>query len=431
MEKLSYYFVLIFLFVFSAINSIAGQVGINTSSSPPDPSSMLDIESTNKGLLVPRMTESERDNINNPSHSLLVFQIDGNTGFYFNSGTPVSPVWIQLASASTDGPIRIPIDTLPFIINTPGSYFLTATLNAPTGANGITITASQVTIDLNGNGLISDGSGAHTAIQSSGSINHVSIYNGYISNWGAHGINLASSNSASLSHIQIDGSGYAGFNLGVESLVSNCTATNNGLDGISANNSSTVINCHALNNGADGIDVSSYCSISNSKAQFNQGNGIEAGATCMVKDCIASDNTDNGIYTGAGALVTGCISTNNTLSGYELLTGSKSDNNQSRSNSQNGFLISNDVTITNCLADNNSFSGFLCDGSDARIDNNQSTDNSQHGFSITGTGNVIIRNTSSGNLSLPFNIIAGNVASTILTSANINSNSNPYANIAF
>ncbi len=421
---------LILLFLLIAITSI-GQVGINNTSSAPDPSAMLDIKSTDKGVLIPRMTEVEKGNIINPSHSLLVFQTDGDTGFYYNSGTPVSPVWLPLASTLAAGPIRIPIDTLPFSINTSGSYFLTESLNASAGNNGITITTSNVSIDLNGNGLIGDGSGTNVAIISSGAINQINIYNGFVSSWGGHGINLTSASSSSLSHIQIDDCGYSGFNLGVESLVNNCTATNNGLDGFSANNSSTINQCNALNNGSDGIDVASYCTISNSHAKTNQGNGLETGSTCQILNCLSYDNDDNGVYLGSGSTISDCIASNNTLSGFEILTGGKAHNNQARSNSENGYLIYNDVVIVNCTADNNTLSGFFCDSSDARIDNNQSTDNGQHGFSITGTGNVIIRNSSSGNASLPYNIVAGNTAGTVLTSATFNANTNPYANIEF
>jgi len=422
---------LLLLFFIGFINISFGQVGINDTSTPPDPSSMLDIESSTKGVLIPRMTEIEKNGISNPSHSLLLYQTDGDTGFYYNSGTPLSPIWIALASTSSDGPIRIPIDTLPFTINTSGSYFLTETLSASTGMNGITVNVSNVSIDMNGNGMIGDGMGTNVAILSSGTISQIKVFNGFISNWGGHGINLTSTTSATLNHVQIDGSGYSGFNLGQESLVYNCTATNNGLDGFSANNSSSINNCNALNNGSDGIDVSSYCTIVNCHAKSNQGNGLETGSTCQVNNCISYDNNDNGLYLGSGSTVMGCVAAGNTLSGFELLTSCKADNNQARSNSANGFLISNDVSISNCSADNNSLSGFLCDGSDARIDNNQSTDNSQHGFSVTGTGNIVIRNTSSGNLSLSFNIVASNMAGTVLTSVTLNSNSNPYANIAF
>ena len=70
--------ILIFLisnFSFSIINA---QVGINTDNSNPVPSAMLDIKSTDKGLLIPRMTTSQRDSIVNPVHGLTIFNLDDN-----------------------------------------------------------------------------------------------------------------------------------------------------------------------------------------------------------------------------------------------------------------------------------------------------------------------------------------------------------------
>src|SRR5690606_7866254 len=51
-------------------------VGINNNGLSPDASAILDVNSTNKGLLIPRMTTTERDAINNPVMSLLIFNTD-------------------------------------------------------------------------------------------------------------------------------------------------------------------------------------------------------------------------------------------------------------------------------------------------------------------------------------------------------------------
>jgi hypothetical protein len=48
---------------------------------------------------------------------------------------------------------RTPISSVPFTITTPGSYYLTTNLYSPSG-NGITVSANDVTIDLNGFALV-------------------------------------------------------------------------------------------------------------------------------------------------------------------------------------------------------------------------------------------------------------------------------------
>ena len=68
--------VLSILFAFS----IQAQVGIGTET--PNASSLLDLSSTSKGLLVPRMTEAQRKAISNPPVGLLVYQTNGQAFYY-------------------------------------------------------------------------------------------------------------------------------------------------------------------------------------------------------------------------------------------------------------------------------------------------------------------------------------------------------------
>jgi len=85
---------ILFIVVLSCISGY-GQVGINTDNSDPDGSAMLDIKSTNKGALLPRMTLIERDAISNPATGLLIFCTD-NKFFYSNKGSPSSPNWVMI-----------------------------------------------------------------------------------------------------------------------------------------------------------------------------------------------------------------------------------------------------------------------------------------------------------------------------------------------
>ena len=61
-------------------------------------SAALAVESTQQGILLPRMTLEERDSIQNPATSLLIFQTDDTPGFYYYNGTE----WINLASSNTN-----------------------------------------------------------------------------------------------------------------------------------------------------------------------------------------------------------------------------------------------------------------------------------------------------------------------------------------
>jgi hypothetical protein len=71
----------IFLVIVSA--TITAQVGINTAS--PNASAALDITSTDKGLLIPRVASTA--NVTAPTAGMMVYQTGGTAGFYFYNGS--------------------------------------------------------------------------------------------------------------------------------------------------------------------------------------------------------------------------------------------------------------------------------------------------------------------------------------------------------
>jgi hypothetical protein len=91
--------IVVFAFMFSA-TTIAQNVGINSDGTAPDGSAMLDVSSTAKGFLAPRMTAAQKAAISSPATGLLVYQTDATPGYYYNSGTPASPSWVQLGDGS-------------------------------------------------------------------------------------------------------------------------------------------------------------------------------------------------------------------------------------------------------------------------------------------------------------------------------------------
>ncbi len=82
--------------IFSAAILHAQSVSINTDGSAPNASALLDVKSTNKGMLVPRMTSAQRTTISSPAPGLLVF--DNTTEsfwFYTTSG------WTELIAGNS------------------------------------------------------------------------------------------------------------------------------------------------------------------------------------------------------------------------------------------------------------------------------------------------------------------------------------------
>jgi hypothetical protein len=99
---------------------VYAQVGIGTNS--PHSSSLLDLQSTDKGLLIPRMTATQISEISNPADGLQVYCItDSKLYIFVNS----SGEWKELAfgtgtisQADSDGDgVPNSVDNYPDIPN--------------------------------------------------------------------------------------------------------------------------------------------------------------------------------------------------------------------------------------------------------------------------------------------------------------------------
>ncbi len=87
---------LLLIVVFVIPFQLLSQTGIGTTT--PHTSAKLDITSTDKGFLPPRMTSSQRTSIQNPATGLMVYQTDGTAGLYYYNGT----AWIYIINSTTN-----------------------------------------------------------------------------------------------------------------------------------------------------------------------------------------------------------------------------------------------------------------------------------------------------------------------------------------
>ena len=73
--------------LFVANHSFAQGLSVNATGSAADTSAMLDVSSTSKGMLAPRMTTAQRNAIALPATGLMIYQTDGTAGFYYYTGS--------------------------------------------------------------------------------------------------------------------------------------------------------------------------------------------------------------------------------------------------------------------------------------------------------------------------------------------------------
>jgi hypothetical protein len=93
------HFLILVVLMLGGLTAFPQSVGINTDNSAPNNSALLDVKSTNKGFLMPRLLQAQREAITVPATGLLVYQTDGNAGFYYYNGS----TWQMLGTAGPTG----------------------------------------------------------------------------------------------------------------------------------------------------------------------------------------------------------------------------------------------------------------------------------------------------------------------------------------
>ncbi|MFM9957445.1 MAG: right-handed parallel beta-helix repeat-containing protein [Phycisphaerales bacterium] len=225
------------------------------------------------------------------SHIMLALSLVGSTALAGPINPPPGPVAptpgseprTPISDATTPGDA-----TTLYRIITPGSYYLTGNITGVPNKHGIEITASDVTLDLNGFGVI--GTGGVTpfdGVVSTGNITtrRVTVRNGTVRNWSRHGV-----------HLQQAGS---------------------------------IFDVRSSDNLGDGITCT--------------------GSSCLVRECVAFDNAGTGINVGDGGVIAGCTSESN-ASGIKALRGVSITNCAVRSNIDIGISCGDNATLSGCTA---------------------------------------------------------------------------------
>jgi parallel beta-helix repeat protein len=292
---------------------------------------------------------------------------------------------------------------------------------------------------------------------------------------GGKGINAGTNNTITGCTAQSNGAeGIATFS---GCTVSRCTANNNTGRGIGAGNACTLTECSARSNGQGGITAFGGSTVTGCAAGSNNIFGIQAGG-CMVAhcaadhnggggiindhgtilDCTVTENTGNGIAGGLSTLtIQGCTAYLNTADGINAPVGSSVTNCTVTSNGGDGIDASAfNITVRGCIAISNTGDGIRV-GSSCRIIDNQCNNNgvgatissgiyvasqgnhiegnsatgNDYGINVDGTNNLIIRNSTSGNTTLNYDIVAGNKNAQVLSPGAAFVSTDPWANFAY
>lgn len=327
-----------------------------------------------------------------------------------STAKPLSEIEPRIAVNATNTPGNA---NNSFVISQPGSYYLTSNLTGVNLKNGISIIAANVTLDLNGFTLIGV-PGTGRGINVANNLNNIVIKNGTITAWVGGGIVTGGGGfGGTIENIHADGNTGAGITVNNAMTIRNCTATNNSLIGIETYSATTIIGCTASNNGSHGFTITSGVNISNCSANQNGANGFNStfGGNVFF-NCVARQNDASGFNIFSETHITNCLAIDNGLDGI-------------RAASRN-FIFGNSC-IGNGI-DPATGAGIRATGSDNRIENNF-CNTADRGIDIDTAGNIVLRNTCSGNTT-NWEIAANNVVGPIIdrtapASAAISGNSAP------
>lgn len=301
-----------------------------------------------------------------------------------------------------------------FKISVPGSYYLAGNIFGEAGKHGVEITATGVTLDLNGfdlRGVPAMGAFDGVSVTATG-LKNIAVVNGSVRDWGDEGVDIGTSGAINcrVADLLVTGNAGSGISTASGSTVSNCSAysnTANGINvsfgcivttctaylntghGISTSSGSTVSSCTVYANGGIGISVSSGCSVADCSATTNTGNGIGTGTECTVSNSAAESNGGIGINADNGCQVTQCIASGSTMDGIRVA---------------GDCLVRGNFSYGNFAGDG---AGIHATATDNRIEGNTCNDNDR-GIDVDVAGNMIIKNTCAGN-STNWDIAAGNV----------------------
>jgi len=291
----------------------------------------------------------------------------------------------------------------PITISQAGSYVLGGDITGCPGADGIDITTSNVTLDLDGH-IVSgggNGNGSLTGIKNAGANGQLSIGNGQVQQWGGSGIDLTGSSVARVDHI---------------------VATYNGASGVIIDSTSTVTNATTSANTGYGIKViGTDNSISGCQSEYN-GHGIYLpGSSNLVEDCEVASNNAHGITGGSVERIVHNHVHHNKALGISVGDSSDIEDNGVQWNGTGGVSCSSDCSLVRNTINSNTGDGVYLTGGVGVVADNQLFGNTAGGLDIlapvAGYPNVIARNVSTGNAGGNYNIGANNDAGPQTTAA--------------
>lgn len=310
------------------------------------------------------------------------------------------------------GRIAIRAADIPLNITESGSYYLAESVSFSGQESGISIFASDVTLDLNGFTLTGPGKNAvgGNAVTLVNGISGVRILNGTIRDWASGGIVWVSSEARFpvISDVRVEEIGGVGISAGFGATIEDSIVLGTNGDGISAGDGAIVRRCRVENSGDTNLRnsflVGSRSVIEGCVAKNNAGRGFSANFDSRYTDCTALANGADGFFLDGiigGVHYVRCSSKGNVGSGFVLSARGVLIESLAHGNQQHGIQVSGNsavsqVRIANSVSTQNSLNGLMGSGPRGSVLASYFAENGQDGINV-GLGWIVRENHSSNN----------------------------------
>ncbi|MCX6314822.1 MAG: hypothetical protein NTX08_08840 [Sphingobacteriales bacterium] len=351
--------------------SQAQSLAINTDGSAADVSALLDVKSTSKGLLIPRMTLAQKNVVSLPATGLLVYQTDGTKGLYVNNGTPAVPNWQLVTASSNAWGLTGNAGTID------GTNFIGTTDNIPFTIKVNNQKAGRID-HLLGNSFFGYQSGNNT---STGAGNTANGFNSLYNN--VAGSNATAVGYQSMLYANNTSTAFTNYNvaLGFEALRGSTTP--------------------AANTGNYNIALGYQSLWSNTTGNNNNATGYAA----LYSNTTGNDNVAN----GDSALYGNTTGSSNIAIGFQALKSNTNGNSNlaigRRSLISNTFGGGNTAVGQNSLSANISGTNNLAIGSNTLVSNTNGYENTAAGLNTMYSNTTGYSNTAYGSYALTGNTI--------------------------
>lgn len=309
-----------------------------------------------------------------------------------------------------------------FKITQPGSYYLTGNIAGEFGKHGIEIAASRVTLDLNGFS-VEGVNGALDGIRTTGPQFNITVRNGSVRVF-QDGVDLADGGpggSCIIEGVFASANAGVGIRTGANCTLRQCGSSGNVQGGFVVGETSIVESCTASTiNLGPGFQAESGCAFSNCISSRNGGHGFVVVGGSTLRGCVAYANAGEGISATVSGTMTDCVTRNNLSSGI-VAAGWRVDRCTASGNTLDGIRITGSGAVLGCLSEGNGpggdiGAGIRVTGTDVRVEGNTCNTNDR-GVQVDGAGNMIIRNSCSGNQT-DWVIAANNIVGPIIDRRN-------------